>query len=141
MGEVELFHILPGFCEPEDQEYVDDALMAGNVTTEEVDSVTLTLIEMVSGRPWWVAVRMINVAELKWGTFGAEMAMIGIDPTRISLAAWLDVLWQLFFRFLDPQKWVTFTAQIEAPPPGEAPRDSIESMEMSTDSFTALMRG
>jgi hypothetical protein len=141
MGDIELFMIFPGFCDPEDADFVDECLRTGEVTTDEVDGVTLTLIETASGRPWWTTLRMIHIAEQRWGILGSEMTRLGIDPTRISLAAWLDVLWPMFFRYMDEQKWTTFAAQIEVPPPQEAARDSIDTMEMSTDSFTSLMRG
>jgi len=141
MGDIELFAIFPGLCDEEDQEYVDDCLKIGTVSVLDIENATLDLIETVSGRPWWVAVRIIQLYESAWGVIGADLIRHGIDPTRISLAAWLDVAWPTLFMHLPEDKWSMFAAQIEAPPPEEAERSSIEAVEMSQDAFTTLMRG
>lgn len=141
MGPLELFAIFPGLCSEEDQEFVEDCLAEGVVTANDVDDATLDLIETVSGRPWWITLRMVNVAETKWSVLGADMALHGVDATKLSLSGWLDVLWVTIFKHLDDKKWLMFASQIEVPPPQVEVRDSIETMEMSSDSFTALMRG
>lgn len=141
MGDLELFAIFPGQCSEEDQDYVDQCLLEGVVDTDEVDEATLDLIEAAGGRPWWIVLRMIRVAEDKWGVLGADMIRTGVDPRNLSLSAWLDVLWITFFQHMDDKKWIIFASQIEAVPPQAAARQSIETMEMSSDSFTALMRG
>lgn len=141
MGPIELFLIFPGLCDEEDREFVEDCLAQETVTAEEVDEATLDLIEAVSGRPWWVTLRMVNVAETKWGILGADMMLRGVDATRVSFAAWLDMLWMTIFKYLDEDKWTMFSTQIEIPPPEVAARQSIETMEMSSDSFTSLMAG
>ena len=84
---------------------------------------------------------MIRVVQDKWGILGAEMTRMGVHPDAVSLSAWLDVLWNLFFQHMDEQKWIMFATQLETPPPQIAARQTIDTMEMSTDSFTSLMRG
>ena len=93
----------------------------------KINEATLDLIEIVSGRPWWIAMRMIYVAEHRWGVIGTAMIQQGIDFTRISLAAWMDVAWLTMFTHMDEKKWTMFASQMEAPPPHEA--------------FTSLMQG
>jgi hypothetical protein len=141
MGNIELFAIFPGLCDEEDQEYVESCLRSGAVSVFDIENATLDLIETVSGRPWWIALRIIQLYESAWGIVGAYLIQQGIDTTRISLAAWLDVAWPTLFMHLPDDKWSMFAAQIEAPPPEEAQRSSIETVEMSQDTFTALMRG
>lgn len=141
MGKLELFSIFPGLCSEEDQEFVEECLAAGIVDANEIDEATLDLIETVSGRSWWITLRLVNVAEEKWGVLGTDMMLHGVDATKLSLSAWLDILWVTVFKHLDDKKWLMFASQIEAPPPEVEVRDSLETMEMSSDSFTALMRG
>jgi hypothetical protein len=141
MGDLELFLIFPGQCDEDDQEFVDDCLVQGFVDVDEVDEAALNLIETAGGRPWWIVLRMIRVVQDKWGILGAEMTRMGVHPDAVSLSAWLDVLWNLFFQHMDEQKWIMFATQLETPPPQIAARQTIDTMEMSTDSFTSLMRG
>jgi hypothetical protein len=141
MGDIELFAIFPGLCSEEDQDYVDDCLRSGAVSVIDIENATLDLIEVASGRPWWVALRVIALYETAWGVLGADLIRRGIDTTRLSLAAWLDVAWPNLFMHLPEDKWTMFALQIEEPPPEEAERSSIDTLEMSQDSFTALMRG
>lgn len=141
MGDLEPAVIFPGLCDAEDQEWVDDCLRDGVISVPEVERITLNLIEAVSGKPWWITLRMINIAERKWGVVGTDLLRQGIDATRMSLAAWLDVLWVTIFGHLEPEKWTMLALQLEAPPPEETSRSSIDTMEMSEDSFTSLMQG
>ena len=141
MGDLELFLVFPGLCASEDQNYVEDCLYQGMISVSDIEDATLALIETVSGRPWWVALRLIAICEQKWGVIGTDMIRAGLDFERISLAAWLDVAWVTLFKHLAEDKWTMAASQIEAPPPQALQREPIETMEMSVDAFTSLMRG
>lgn len=140
-GDPELDAIFPGFCSDEDQEYVNECLFNGCLDVGSVQRLTLDLISQVSGRPWWVAVRMVMIAETRWSILTSDMTLRNVRPDMLSFSAWLDVLWSSIFSHLPQEKWIEMSSLIESPPPSEAPEDPMETMEMSVDMFSNLMRG
>jgi len=98
--------------------------------------VLLDVIEQVSGRKWWIALRFIGVIRANWNVLGAEMFYRGIDPTRLSLSGWLDAMLVLTLKAMDPKDVTMFVSRLEVSPPGEeiAP----EEMEMSADQFLSM---
>ena len=133
--------VFPGLCSEEDQDAVGQALLEGCLDIPGLQRLTLDLISQVAGRPWWVAVRMIQIAELRWSILGADLVLRRIDADSISFSAWLDALWVTIFNHLPQEKWVEMSTMIEIPPPSEAPEDPMESLEMSPEAFANLMRG
>jgi hypothetical protein len=98
--------------------------------------VLLDVIEQVSGRKWWIALRFIGVIRANWNVLGAEMFYRHIDPTALSLSGWLDAMLVLTIKAMDPKDVAMFTSRLEDPPPGEevAP----EEMEMSAEQFLSM---
>jgi len=141
MGDVQLYTIFPGLCDEEDQEYVEECLIAGAVSVSDIEDATLDLIETVSGRPWWMTLRIVAICQQRWGVIGTDMIIKGVDASKVSLAAWLDVAWIVMFNHLAEDKWTMFASQIETPPPQMIEAEPMETVEMSVDSFTSLMRG
>ena len=140
-GDLDLDAIFPGFCEAEQQDFVNDCLLEGCLDIEQLEKLTLGLIGQVAGRPWWVALRMIMVAEQRWSILGADLIVRKIDAATVSLSAWLDALWSSIFSHLPQDKWLEMSLIIETPPPSEAPEDPMEAMEISVDAFASMMRG
>lgn len=132
---VDLDNIFPGFLAPEDEDVVDDLLMAGQLDVEEYEDILLSIIETASARDWWVAFRLIEMARTSWDVLGAEMALRAVDATQISLSAWLDVILLLTLRSMDPDKVQMFTMKLEAPPP-EVGADG--GPQMSASDFMAM---
>lgn len=142
MGEdTDLDLIFPGLCSEEDQDFVSQALFDECLDVLALQRLTLDLVSQVAGRPWWVAVRMIGIAERSWSILGADLVLKRIDAATISFSAWLDALWVTIFAHLPQERWLELSTLIEMPPPSEAPEDPMESLEMSTDAFASLMRG
>ena len=107
-----------------------------NVDQEELYLAVLDVVEQVSGRKWWIALRLIGVVRSNWNVLGAEMFYRHIDPTVLSLSAWLDVMLVLTIRAMDPKDVAMFTSRLEIPPAGieSDPAD----MEMSADQFLSM---
>ena len=130
----ELDDIFPGFLSEEEQEEITDALFEGYL--EETTDVVLEVISAVSGRPWWIAMRLIEVARNSWQVLGAEMILKGIDAEKLSLSAWLDVLLLTIMRNIDPKDAAMFTMRLE-----EVPKDiEVEQKEpeMSASAFMSM---
>lgn len=101
----------------------------------------LEVISSVSGRPWWQAMRLINVAKANWNTVGAEMLYRGFFPGDVSLSAWLDVALVVIIKLMDPKQVTMFTMQLEMPPVDVIDGESQEQeMEMDRNQFLSMGR-
>jgi hypothetical protein len=132
--------LFPGLLDPADAEQVEEALYAGELSLDDFDQAFLNLVTTVSGRPWWVALRLISVARQSWAGFGGEMLLRGVDANRLSLSAWLDVLLLTILRNSEPEAVTMFTLQLEMPPPDEVKKVESE-LEMSSSAFMAMAGG
>ena len=116
----------------------ESLLFNGSITVEELYDIVIDTISLVSGRHWWVALRLISVARESWDILGARMTMRHIDPTQLSLAAWLDALLMVTLAEMDPKEVTMFTMRLEAVP--EFEDVPAEELEMSADAFLAMGR-
>lgn len=116
---------------------LDEALYSGALSFEDYAAMALDVIGTASGRPWYIAIRLIASATQSWNVIGAELAFRGINAAVISLSAWLDVVLLVMMRLIDKKDVAMFTLKLMAPPPGTDPTE----MEMSVDDFQALMAG
>lgn len=106
------------------------------VEPDALYAVLLDVIEQVSGRRWWIALRLIMTVRNNWNALGAEMFFKNIDPSRLSLSGWLDSMLVLTIRALEPKDVAMFVSRLELPPPGE--EADTEDMEMSADQFLSM---
>lgn len=126
-----ILELAPGF---------EDALMDADLSIEEYYKTCLDVIAAASGRPWWIALRLIQVARKSWNVIGAEMIIKHVDPEVLSLSAWLDALLLLIMRTIEAKDAMMFTMQLEAIPVEAlgADVDPMESTEMSPSAFAAF---
>lgn len=113
-----------------------ELLLDEELDPEELTRALLDVIEQVSGRKWWIALRLIWVVRANWNVLGAEMFYRHIDPTALSLSAWLDVMLVLTIKAMEPKDVSMFTSKLELPPPGETIAE--EEMVMSADQFLSM---
>jgi len=113
-----------------------ELLLDEDLGAEDLYHALLDVIGQVSGRKWWIALRLIGVVKANWNVLGAEMFYRHIDPTVLSLSAWLDVMLVLTIRAMDAKDVSMFTSRLELPPPGETIPE--EEMEMSADQFLSM---
>ena len=114
-----------------------DLLFLDTVSADDLEHVCLDVITTASARPWWVALRLVAMARSNWSVLGAELILKGVNPTQLSLAAWLDALLLVALKNMDPKDVTMFTLRLEEPPPEEM-ESAVEEMEMSADSFLSL---
>lgn len=107
-----------------------------SLDAQDLYDALLDVIEQVSGRRWWIALRLIKVIRENWNVLGAEMFFRNIDPARLSLSAWLDTMLVLTIRAIEPKEVAAFVMRLEAPPEGE--ETAAEEMEMSTEQFLSM---
>jgi hypothetical protein len=123
-----LLDILPG---------VEDQLWAEEVSLNQVYELLMDIVGSVSGRAWWIALRLISVAFTGWHIVGPSMIKSGFDPNTLSLAAWLDGLLMTVLENMSPQDTTMFIMRLEIPPAGiEA--DIEKDLEMDRGAFLSL---
>jgi len=137
---LDLGEIFPGLVEEEVRDLVEDGLIEGAITFDEVETVALDIISTVGARPWYVVMRLLLLAQEIWDThhIGGELAMYGVDASNMSLSAWLDAAQHIMVQHIDPKQLTMFYSKLEMPPAGVAPEQP-EEMEMSRDAFMTLM--
>jgi hypothetical protein len=128
--------VFPGLLEPEDAEWVDDCIAQGDVSEDDLEKVQLDILSAVTGRPWYVSMRLIQVVSANWDSMGAEILMQA-DAQALSIAGWLDVLYLVILRAMDQNKTQLFVSELGMPPVGYATEDPQE-MEMTQAAFMAL---
>jgi hypothetical protein len=111
------------------------------LTDEDVDpevlyDALLDVVEEVSGRYWWIALRLIVTIRVNWNVLGAEMFFRNLDPARMSLSGWLDAMLVIAIKSMEPKDVAMFVSKLELPPPGE--ELDPEDMEMSADQFLSM---
>lgn len=122
-----LLELLP----PEAQEQVEELY---DENPEAVNQIALDAYEAASGRPWYVAARLVSIM-LDTQARGEILARVDLD--RLSFAGALDAIYATFVRWMDKDKRAEFDAMLNAPTPGRPggiadPREQARRMrEMS----------
>lgn len=129
--------LFPGLLDDEDHDRAVAVLLSDMHELEQFHRLTLDIVELASGRSWWVALRLIGAAVGSWDVIGAELILKQVDPERLSLAAWLDAVLLVMLRSMDEKDITMFTLKLEAPPP-EA-QEEVEEMTMSREAFASMM--
>lgn len=127
--------VFPGLLNSDDQRDIEDLLHQGKLDYLDIQNIALDVIGKVSGRHWWVTMRLAIVAFSSWDALGGEMTKKA-DATTLSLAGWLDVLFLTILRSMDDSKRTMFLMQLELPPKGW--EQTIEPELMSADAFLAM---
>lgn len=126
--------IFPGLLPDEDRLQVEDLLHTQALAVRDMWDLSLDILTEVSGRPWYVALRLVLVAKASWDALGGDLAAIRSDA---SLGAWLDILFTLIVRNIEDSKRNMFLLKLELAPEGWGDKQQ-EAMEMSPDAFLAM---
>jgi len=132
----DLLDLFPGCLDDAGQDVVNNLLFEGVVPLEDLHKTVLDIVGTNAARDWWVVFRLVEVARISWHTIGAEMLSRGVDPGRLSLAAWLDVLTVTLMKNIDPKDATMFAMKLEAPPP-EAVAE-VKEPEISASQFMSM---
>lgn len=118
---------------------IEDFYFDNELDIVELYRLSLDVITAVCARPWWIGLRIIMVVKDGWNILGPKMIMKQIDPTRISLAAWLDVALYLIIENMEPKDVTMFTMKLELPPPEIFGRViEVEEPTMDRNAFLAF---
>lgn len=120
--EIDLEAIFPGMAGPEAVAEVNRMLLWNEATEEELAEAIQDALEAVSGRRWWIAMRLCRIMRNFWERAGGELAASGVTPFGVSLSWWLDAAYATCIRLIaanDPKKLGEFTQSLVMPPPSE----------------------
>lgn len=115
--------VFPGFCDPDDIVTVNQMIIDGSVTMEQMTEAIYGVIEQASGRRWWVTLRLCRTIRAGWDRVGGRLASHGVTPFDVSLSYWLDGAYDAILGIImeaDPKAVGSFTQRLVAPPPGMA---------------------
>lgn len=130
--------VFPGLAESGSDDVLTQAVIEDRILGDEVTQVAKEILATVAARPWWVAVRLIRVSVESWDYLGGEVAMRGIDASRLSLSAWLDAVFHIMLRSMDNKEHTKFLLALEAPP--EEEKGNVVEPEIGADEFMSMMR-
>jgi hypothetical protein len=89
------------------------------IDPEQSEDLATDIIEEVTGRHWWVALRLVGFLIETWEVMGPEATFHNVDAERLSLAAWMDAMLVLLLARVSKDQAPGFVARLESPPYGE----------------------
>lgn len=128
--------IIPGMAEDADEEALEDALLAGEVTAGDIEETCREVITMAAGRDWWWATNLVMSVAGAWMIIYGSLLAKGLDPQRLSLGAMLDAMYAECASRMDKQHLQDFDRQLNMPPAGVTP--TIDE-DREAANFVALM--
>lgn len=115
----DLLDVLPGLIDdPACSGHLNDLLLDGTWTREDYEETVLAIIAVASGRYWWTTFRLLGAAKdpLIGDWLRGNLVLHHIDAEKLSLAAWLDALYAIMTKNMDPDRCAKFDAQLNQPP-------------------------
>lgn len=122
----------------EDVDDLTDAILAGQVDPEALARVIMETISLVSGRPWWVTLGIIEVAVGSWDAIGGHIALHGMRADQLSLQAWCDGLLATLMLHVPREKQNSFLTRLKSPPPGWGVEQVIDESREAAQFMTDL---
>jgi hypothetical protein len=131
---------LPGLLPPAEREILLEAIEDGTVTAAQLAEENQAALEAASGWAWWSASKLIGTLGKTWETTGALLTLSGVDPTRVSLGAFLSALYGLIWRDASKEDRLKLAAEVAAMPPELVSPDGVWDEDAATDAVWAVMR-
>lgn len=108
-----------------------DLLALGDVDDVEARTAGFSAIKHASGRPWWEALRLVEIANDRDGFMLGRLVVSGVDPGRVSFASWCSAVYTLYTDGADPKELMKWQMKFKAPPSVPEAFDSEEDDFMS----------
>jgi hypothetical protein len=95
---------------------LDDALMDGEITTEQARDAAVKLLESAAGRTCWTSMALVALATRYWMTIGADLMRMSVKFDQISLGAALDAIYGSLTKGLDEKGLKRLNVTLERAP-------------------------
>jgi len=116
-----------------------DKMIDGQLDPAVLHQRLREVLTVVSGRPWWVTMRILYSAQASWDTIGGYLVLHGVNPQDLSLQGFMDALLATLVRHIDPKDHASFFTKLKMPPKGVEAEPINETRE--ADVFLAYMKG
>lgn len=98
---------------PDDPGNVDELLLSGALTAEELGQALTDTIEEAAGRSLHAAIVLATVANAQWAAIGGELAQTGFRWDEQPLGAALDAIYATITAWLEKDDLAKFLALLE----------------------------
>lgn len=116
--------LFPGLAGPQAVTDVNQMIVAGEASDADLEQAILDLVEAVSGRSWWVTLRLCFSVRRNWDAVGGELARLGVHAQGVPLGFWLDAAYatmiDLIMKGPKPKQAADFSRALTQPPPQAA---------------------
>lgn len=110
---------------------------AGAAGPRDMTKVANAALAEAAGRSWWEALRLAHVATGAPTVLGSIL-LRGVDPERLTLAAFLAVVWVVVMQGRDDMARTQLEMELTTPPPEALEEEGVPEMDMAT--LVASMR-
>jgi hypothetical protein len=125
--------IVPGLIA--DRDDLDDLILDGEVTSADCEAAARDALAAASGLKWWTAVRLARAAAETW--IGSELALRGLDPSRMPLGAYLAATYRAAAREMEDSKRAQLDMELDRPPKGVSAAERFDETA-AADAFMEL---
>lgn len=133
--------MFPGLAGPQAVVDVNQMMLADEASAQDLEQAILDLLEQVSGRRWWITVRLCFSLRRSWESIGGELARHGVTPFGVPLSYWLDAAYStvidVFMKGPKPKQAADWTRALTMPPVSEARQIDEEA---NANAFLAALR-
>lgn len=133
---MDLSAIIPGMVEGDLAGDLEDALIRGDVSLDEIEQVCRDVITMAAGREWWWACNLLASVAGAWMVIFGNLVAKGMDVSRMPLGALLDAMYAECAARMDKDHLRDFERQLNTPPIGLVP---VINEDVEAANFVALM--
>lgn len=101
--------------DPEDPDSIDEQILAGTVTGEEIVEAALDAIEAAAGRPFQAAFMIAEVANRQWAEINGALVRRGFRWEGMPLGSALDAIYSLVTEGMKAEDRTKFDALLDRP--------------------------
>lgn len=122
-----VYHVLQ-FQDTDTHERMLDAIGQGEMSEADLPRIARAALAEAGGRAWWEIDRLTQVVYSDGGRLLGSLVLAGVDPMRITLAAWCAAVWARLVQGADTQQTMKIESQLVVPPP-EATEDELAAAD------------
>lgn len=93
---------------------IDEMILGGEVTSEELGKALTMVIEQATGRSFHAALVLAQVAKMQWPIIGGDLVRRGMRFDQVSIGAALDAIHATILGLLKPEAAEKFQALLDS---------------------------
>lgn len=135
--------IVPGLLEPEDQRMVWRDWMRGRVPLEDFTDGWREAIGAVTGRPWWVAARLVLSAVHvdNWPIIHGKLMQRGVDLEHVSIGGFCNIVHVMALTACrNEQERSQYEFELTLPPPEVTPEEAHHATDAPSNFLAAMQQ-